>query len=55
VEFNGAENNVSVYKENGKTITVTREVCEDRSMDFSMLIDALYRLVESEEEVSPSD
>ena len=54
VELERAENG-TVYKESGKTITVTREKSTDKKLDFSTFVEALIRLVENEEKAKEND
>ena len=54
MELERAENG-TVYKEKGKTITVTREKSTDKKLDFATFVDALIRLVENEEKAKEND
>lgn len=49
MELEHIENNKTIYKENGKTITVIREFPISADRNLSAIIEALIDIVEQEE------
>ena len=49
MEFERIERNKTIYKENGKIITVNREFSKDAESKFSSILDTLMEIVEKEE------
>ena len=49
MELERLENNKTIYKEKGKTITVIREYSLEKDINFSAVLETLVRIIEQED------